>query len=482
MKFLLSRFFFSIFSLVFVVMVDALPLQPSTQKVSEEHQVVVLGGGIGGLSSALYLARSGLTPLVIEGSSPGGLLTQSHSVQNWPGEQEIHGADLIQKVRRQAEENGAQFLSEDIISIDFSNSPFSISTRSPQTGEVKEIRAKACIVAMGTQPNFLGVPGETGSDGYWGHGVTNCAICDGPLYRDQVVGVVGGGDAAVLEALYLSEIAKEVNLFVRKNSLKATEKKRVETLLQKPNVKIFYETEVVSIEGDKEKVNGVVLKSKAKEPYKFSLDGVFLAIGSKPNTSLFKNALKLDEFGYILLKKDQETSRKGVYAIGDIVDPVYKQAISAAGDGAKAALQAQQFISDQGAALKKKKKVQIAQKKNSISTSSLVEITSIGHFESELSTKDKLVIVDFYASWCGPCKQIAPLLDSLAEQMPNKVKILKVNIDQFPSLAQSYKVRSVPTLLIFNSSAQLIDRKAGSVEIAQILKEIETDFDTIAAR
>lgn len=452
------------------------------EEVSGEVPVVVMGGGIGGLTSALYLARSGLTPLVIEGTAPGGLLKQSHSVQNWPGEIEIEGASLVEKVRLQAKENGAQFLSEDIISVDFSKTPLIISTRSAKTGQVRQIRANASIIAMGTEPNFLHIPGETGENGYWGRGVTNCAICDGPLYKDQIVGVVGGGDAAVLEAFYLSNIAKEVYVFVRKNSLKAIEKKRVEALLERPNIKIIYDTEVVSIQGDGEKVTGAVLKSKNKKCYEMPLDGLFLAIGSKPNSSIFKDVLKLDKSGYIVLQKDQQTSKEGVYAVGDIVDPVYKQAISASGDGAKAALQAQQFLEDKVDFSKQNKKKQIVYNETSSIKSAFIEISSIDQFEKELASGDKLVVVDFYAPWCGPCKKIAPMLDALANQMSGKVKVLKINIDQLPSLAKSYHIRSVPTVLVFNSSAQLIDRKAGTEEVSQILKEIETDFDVIAAK
>jgi thioredoxin reductase (NADPH) len=447
----------------------------SIKKAQEEQTVVVMGGGIGGLTSALYLARSGLNPLVIEGVAPGGLLTQSHSIQNWPGEVEIEGTALIEKVRHQAQLSGAQFLPEDIISVDVSNDSLVISTQSDKG--VRQIRARASIIAMGTQPNFLGVPGEKD---YWGRGVTNCAICDGPLYQDRVVGVVGGGDAAVLEALYLSKIAKEVHLFVRKNHLRAIEKKRVETLLERPNVKVHYNTEVLSIEGDREKLAGVVLQSSGKSSYPFPVDGLFLAIGSQPNSALFKDILKLDSSGYIVLSKDQQTSLEGVYAVGDIVDPLYKQAISAAGDGAKAALQAQQFIADKlgSSAAASQKSFSFAQKKISSQDSLPIEIMDAEQFERELHSGSQLVLVDFYAPWCGPCRRISPLFDALAKQLPSQVKILKVNIDSAPQLSKSYNIRSIPTLLIFNSSGKLIERKAGTEEIAQILSQVETNFES----
>lgn len=305
--------------------------------------VVVLGGGVGSLTSALYLGRAGLTPLIIEGPTPGGLLTQSHSVQNWPGILEIAGMQLTDSMREQAEVSGARFVKEEVIGVDFSKKPLRITTRTLDGKRtVRHYEAASCIIAMGTKPNFLNIPGE---QTYWGRGVTNCAICDGALYKGKIVGVVGGGDAAVLEALYLANIAKEVHVFVRKDSLKAGEEQRIQKLRTMPNVRFHFNTRVEEVKGDSDGVTGVILRTGSKKS-DFALDGLFLAIGSTPNSALFQKELKLDERGYILLRKDQETSVPGVYAIGDIVDPVYKQAVCAAGDGAKAALQAQQYVSE----------------------------------------------------------------------------------------------------------------------------------------
>lgn len=474
MKFLLRKIVFSLAAMTLpLAEISAAP----ADTVAEEQvfPTVVLGGGIGALTSALYLSRAGMHPLVIEGRSPGGLLTQSHTVQNWPGELEIDGTALTDKVRKQAEANGARFRREEVVGVDFSKRPFTIKTRLvDDASETREIRAESVIIAMGTQPNYLGVPGETGPNGYWGRGVTNCAICDGSLYRDQVVGVAGGGDAAVLEALYLSNIAKEVYVFVRGDSLRAIEEKRVQTLLTKPNVKILYQTSVQEIKGDGEKLTRVVLKTKEKGGVEFPLDGLFLAIGSRPNSHIFQNILKLDEKGYILLERDQETSVKGVYAIGDIVDPVYKQAISAAGDGAKAALQAQQFVSDRANGLIAKPKP--AKKPSHLpSMQEVIEISSLEQFERELKVGDVPVVVDFYASWCGPCKRVSPLLESSAAQLSGKVKFLKVNVDKLYDLSSSYEVRAMPTVLLFDESGKVVERKVGTEQISDLLKRLEAN-------
>jgi thioredoxin reductase (NADPH) len=426
--------------------------------------VVILGGGVGSLTSALYLGRAGLSPLVIEGPTPGGLLTQSHSVQNWPGVLEIEGAQLTEKMREQAEASGARFLSEEVIRVDFSKKPYTITTRALDgSGKTHQIQAESCIIAMGTKPNFLGIAGE---QTYWGKGVTNCAICDGALYKDQIVGVVGGGDAAVLEALYLSNIAKEVHVFVRKGGLKGTEGKRSAILKEKANVTFHYNTVVEEVKGDGKNVTGVALKGGKA----MALDGLFLAIGSTPNSKLFQSALKLDKKGYILLQKDQQTSLDGVYAIGDIVDPVYKQAVSAAGDGAKAALQAQQYLSDRVNLLvnqpKKKRAAEVLHE--------VIEIASYEQFQNELKTSEVPIFIDCYATWCPPCKRVSPIIDSSADILAGKVKFLKVNVDNFVDLSSTYNVKAMPTVLLLDPSGEELERKVGLDQITDLLQQLQT--------
>lgn len=429
---------------------------------------VILGGGMGGLTSALYLARAELHPVVIEGKTPGGLLTQSHSVQNWPGEQEIEGWQLMEKVRSQASASGVQFCSEEVVFVDFSKRPFLIRTKALDgTGKTREILANSCIIATGTEPNFLKIPGE---QHYWGRGVTNCAICDGNLYRNQIVGVVGGGDAAVLEGLYLANIAKQVFIFVRKDAFKASETKRLQKLLAQPNVTVMYGTEVVEVKGDKNGVTGIVLQKKKGAQEELSLNGLFLAIGSKPNTSLFAGQLKLDSHGYIVTKEGQETSIAGVYAVGDVADPLYKQAVSASGDGAKAALQVQQYLSDRAHMLvaAPKLKVQAPSPKTGV-----IEVKSEEEFLHELKTSTVPIVVDFYATWCGPCKRVAPALETSAKQLDGKVKFLKVNVDQLGDLSRSYGIRAMPTALLFDPSGNILERKVGLDQIGDLLRQLD---------
>ena len=458
---------------------------------------VIIGGGVGGGTAAIYLARAGFRPIVIQGSNPGGAIVQSEMVENWPGAMQIKGADLMERIRKQAEMNGALFRDEEVVSVDFSKRPFTITTRSlNQPSELKTIRAASCIIATGATPNFLHVPGESE---FWGRGVSNCAICDGSLYKGKRVGIVGGGDSAVLEAMYLANMAKEVTLFVRKDHLKAVDETRKAALAALANVKVFYQTAVEEILGDSKGLTGVKVREK-DATHELALDGLFLAIGSRPNTSLFKGKLELDENGYLVLKSGQRTSVPWVYATGDAADPLYKQAISAAGDGAKAALAVQaelsaaapsllaarselqnrQAITAAGDGTKDTTAVQAelsgaAPQKPTEAPLQVIEIKSLAQFEEELKNSNMPLVVDFYASWCSPCRRIAPKLETTAIMLAGKVKFLKVNVDTLGDLTTHYNIRAMPTVLFFNPDGTIVDRKVGEKEIGELMAKLTKD-------
>jgi thioredoxin reductase (NADPH) len=456
----------NIFGVILSAILPVLPMASVEPPAPEP--IVILGGGIGSLTSAIYMGRAGISPLVIEGAMPGGLLTQSHSVQNWPGELEITGTDLTEKIRKQAEANGARFLNEEVVSVDFSKRPFTITTRALDgSGKTHRIVAESCIIATGSTPNYLGIPGE---QEYWGHGVTNCAICDGSLYKDKVVGVVGGGDAAVVEALYLSNIAKKVHIFVRRDVLRAGEEKRVALLKEKPNVQFHFNTTVEEVKGREDKVAAVVLKTQSQKRVEMPLDGLFLAIGSQPNSALFQKQLEIDGQGYIVLNKDQETKIQGVYAIGDVADK-RKQAITAAGAGATAALQAQQYLSDRENHLVKREEV--APKEEVVIHHKVIDISSVEQFNDEVQNSTIPVFVDFYATWCGPCKRISPLIDSSAAELAGKVKFLKVNVDKLSGLSTEYNVTAMPTMLRLDDSGSEVERKVGPDQISDMLHKLK---------
>ena len=450
-------------ALLALSLATALMWRPTSAKTAvnrgEEVSVVILGGGMGGLTSALYLGRAGLAPVVLEGDQPGGLITQSANVQNWPGELMISGGDLADRLHRQAEENGAILLADKAVRVDLSHKPFLIETESGRL-----LQTEACIIAMGTEPNHLGVPGE---QEFWGRGVSNCAICDGSLYRDRIVGVVGGGDAAVQEALYLSNLAKEVFVFVRSDHLRATDRERVSSMENQSNVHILYNTSVEAIQGPGGILSTVTLKSDGEEREQ-CLDGLFLAIGSRPNTELLKGQLSLSQNGYVEIKDGQRTSITGVYAIGDISDPFYKQAVSAAGEGAKAALEVQKLLAGSPV-----HRLQTAPKRSG----TIEEITQPEQLSRELQESDTPILIDFYATWCGPCKRISPLLEHSAGELVGKVKFLKVNVDESEALSRTYAITSMPTVLLLSSKGEVLERKVGTQQISTLLSDLVQDSE-----
>ena len=456
------------FSITSFASVDELSKHEIVQE--NEYNVVILGGGIGALTSGIYLSRAGYKPLIIEGDLPGGLITQSHSVENWPGEIQITGNDLVNKIKDQAIKNGCTILSNEVIDVDFSKKPISITLKDLYSNKTQKIKTSSCIIAMGTSSNYLNVKGEKD---YWGRGVSNCAVCDGSFYKDKKVAIVGGGDAAVVEANYLSNLAKEVYIIVRKDKMRAKDKEKIKALGQRKNIKIIYNTNVTAINGDDINVTSVdVLDSKNRKSYKMPIDGLFLAIGSTPNSKVFQSKIKLDNSGYIKVFDGLSTSVGGVYAIGDIIDPIYKQAITAAGDGAKAAISCQKYL-EENSNQSQQNSVKLASDSSEVFSSRVVEITSLKEFEKELRSSNIPVIVDFYASWCRPCQRIAPLLENGAKSLSGKVKILKVNVDKLRELSSKYQIRSMPTIIVFDREQNPIFSKMGTNSISDVINSLD---------
>lgn len=440
-------------------------------KSNEVKPVLILGGGIGALTSSIYLQRAGIQTILIEGPNPGGTITQSPNVHNWPGEIQIDGETLATKVRDQAIANGATILAQEVTKVDFSKPSFTITTRDVLDHDTTHtFETKACILALGSTPNLLGIPGESGEKGYWTRGVYSCAVCDGALYKDKTVAVVGGGDSAILEAEYLSKIAKKVYVILRSDQFRTVENLRKEELMKRPNVEVIYNTKIGEIQGDGKKVSHLKLSSAKELP----VDGVFIAIGATPNTKLFSRQLDLDKQGYVVLKEGQQTSIPGVFAIGDLADPNFKQAISAAGDGAKAAMQVEHYL-----ALLPNKEIQtvkakIAPARNQSTPDPIMEISSVDDFYEAIAPNSTPLVVDFYSPSCGPCRRLNPEFKTISEKYSGKIRFLKVNAAQFTELASSYNIYGVPTLLVFDKSGKLIQRGTGLDEIHAIFKKLDS--------
>ncbi|MEG1612332.1 MAG: thioredoxin-disulfide reductase [Alistipes sp.] len=303
----------------------------------EEVKCLIIGSGPAGYTSAIYTSRANLAPVLYEGIEPGGQLTTTTEIENFPGYPEgIDGTQMMADIRKQALRFGADIRKGNITKIDLSSRPFHAII----DGE-KEIVAESIIIATGATAKYLGLPSETQ---FRGQGVSACATCDGFFYRKKDVAVVGGGDTACEEATYLASLCRQVYLIVRKPFLRAS-KAMQERVLTTPNIKVLFEHTTAEIVGDVSGVTGAVLHDKQGAEVKLDVAGFFLAIGHHPNTEIFKGQLKLDAEGYIeVVPGTSKTSVEGVFAAGDVKDPHYRQAITAAGSGCIAALDCERFL------------------------------------------------------------------------------------------------------------------------------------------
>jgi len=302
------------------------------------RNVIILGSGPAGLTAAIYATRAELRPLVIEGAEAGGQLMLTTDVENFPGFVEpILGPDLMAAMRAQAERVGAEFVTEDALEVDLSTRPFSVTTPSGTQ------RTRALIIATGARAKLLGLPGE---QRLMGRGVSTCATCDGFFFRGRNVLVVGGGDTAMEEALYLSKMAKAVTVVHRRDELRAS-KIMAERAMANDKIAFLWNTVLTDIVGDG-KVHAVRLRDlRSGEDRERQTDGVFVAIGHRPNTDLFAGQLEMDDNGYIRRIKRSHASVEGVFAAGDVHDHTYRQAVTAAGYGCEAAIDAERWLQEQ---------------------------------------------------------------------------------------------------------------------------------------
>lgn len=310
----------------------------------EKVKTLIIGSGPAGYTAAIYASRSNLQPVLYAGLQPGGQLTTTTIIENFPGFKDgIDANQLMLEMKAQAINVGADVRDGSIVKADLSKRPFIVED---ERGNV--IEANTLIIATGASAKYLGLSDE---EKYRGQGVSACATCDGFFYRKRTVAVVGGGDTACEEAMYLSSLAKKVYMIVRKPYLRAAEimRKRVE---EKENIEILYNTNTLGLYGENGVEGAHLVRFKGEEneeKYDIQIDGFFLAIGHLPNTDLFKGQLKLDPQGFIVTKgTSTATSVEGVYAAGDVADPTYRQGVVAAGSGAKAAIEAERFLQDKG--------------------------------------------------------------------------------------------------------------------------------------
>jgi len=303
------------------------------------EKVVILGAGVAGLTSAIYTSRAGLKPLVISGYEPG-QLTMTTTIENYPGFPDgVNGPDLVDNIRKQAEKFGAKIVMEAAKSIETKDGIIIVET------DQRKIETMTLIIATGGIPKWLGVPGE---QEFKGKGVHTCATCDGFFYKGKEVFVIGGGDSSCEEAEYLAKIASKVTMLIRRDEMRAS-KIMQERVKRDAKINIMWSSEIVELKGEKKLEKIIIKNTKDGLIREFKADGVFLAIGYAPNSSMFKGMIDMDENGFIKADKELKTNIPGVFAAGDVQDPIHRQAVAAAGYGCIAGIEVRRYVEEHSA-------------------------------------------------------------------------------------------------------------------------------------
>ena len=310
-------------------------------KASEKVHCLIIGSGPAGYTAAIYAARANLKPVLYQGIQPGGQLTITTEVENYPGYPDgIQGPEMMVDFEKQAARMGADIRFGLATKVDFSKRPYTV-----WIDEEKMINADSIIIATGASAKWLGLESEQRLNGY---GVSACAVCDGFFFRGKEVAIVGAGDTAAEEALYLAKLATTVHMFIRKHEMRAS-KVMQERVFKTPNIKVYWNTETEEVVGEKHVSHVRVFNNKSGEKQTISVSGFFVAIGHQPNSDIFKDWLDMDEAGYIkTVPGTSKTNIEGVFACGDVQDKVYKQAVTAAGTGCMAALDAERYLGEKG--------------------------------------------------------------------------------------------------------------------------------------
>ncbi len=429
--------------------------------------MLVLGSGPASLSAALYGSRSGIKTVVLRGNQPGGQLTGTSYIENWPGIKKFRGAELMTDFEEQVSSFGATMLSDAAESVDLSSWPYRVKTE-----EGHEFYALSLMIGTGATPRRLGIPGD--SD-YWGKGVTTCAICDAPYFKGDKVVVIGGGDSAMEEALELSPYAKTVDVLVRGTTLRASES-MIGRVKECTNIFIHYNKALSEIKGDGMHVTSTMVKDTvtgAEEEW--PVRGVFLAIGHIPNTQLFKGVIDVDDAGYIKIKdRHQLTNWPGVAVAGDVADSYYRQAGVAAGDGIKAGLDLVWWLTSIGYNSSVQTKLEpFFFDPKAVEKRKMEEIDSLTECDQLIAdSKGKLLMLDFFTPYCPSCMSMIPIIEWTAAKFGDKVVFCKVDASLAYDLVKKFKVPDVPHM-IFIKDGVIIDRLKNTMNRADFYEFIK---------
>jgi len=437
---------------------------------SNVENLVIIGSGPAGYTAAIYAGRANLKPFVFEGFQagglPGGQLMTTTEVENFPGFPEgITGPELMDRMKAQAQRWGAELVMEDVTFVDLSQRPFIIRS------EEREVRSHSIVIATGATAKRLGLPSE---HQYWSRGISACAICDGatPIFHGVELAVVGGGDSALEEAIYLTKYGSGVHLLVRSEKMRAS-KTMQDRVLSNPKITVHWNSLPVDVVGDGDLMNGIKLhNTQTGEESLLAVKGLFYAIGHTPNTSLFKGQLELDEVGYIVTKHGSvETSVEGVFAAGDVQDHEFRQAISAAGTGCMAAMLAERWLSANNLIQEFKQTpetekadtpAEVKEEKAALPTEfSIEETRHEGGFALRKLFHDssRLLVVKYVSPHCGPCHTLKPILNKVVDEFEGKIHFVELDIEKDPDIAENAGVTGTPTIQFFKDKELLKEVK-----------------------
>ncbi|MGB5633298.1 MAG: thioredoxin-disulfide reductase [Waterburya sp.] len=434
------------------------------------ENLVIIGSGPAGYTAAIYAARANLKPVMFEGLQaggvPGGQLMTTTEVENFPGFPEgITGPQLMERMRSQALRWGTECYTEDVIRVDFSQRPFTI------TSTEREVKANSVIIATGATAKRLGLPSE---QQYWNNGISACAICDGasPIFNGKELVVIGGGDSAAEEAVYLTKYGRRVHLLIRSGELRAC-KAMQNRVLNNSKITVHWHTEAVDVYGENSRMTGIKIRNnQTGVESEIRANGLFYAIGHRPNTNLFANQLELDEVGYITVTPGTvATSVQGVYAAGDVQDHEYRQAVSAAGTGCMAALSAERWLSEENLIIEYEQSPESTSEAASAPTTKAVvvsqadfEISATSHVGGYALRKlfhesDRLVMVKYVSPTCGPCKILSPILNKVVQEYEEQIHFVEIDIVANPEIAEMGQVVGTPTVQFFRDQELLQEVK-----------------------
>ncbi|MDY7014476.1 MAG: thioredoxin-disulfide reductase [Cyanobacteriota bacterium] len=447
------------------------------------ENVVIIGSGPAGYTAAIYAARANLKPLMFEGFQagglPGGQLMTTTEVENFPGFPEgLTGPKLMARMKAQAERWGTECYTEDVTEVDLSQRPFIIKSSE------REVKAHSVIIATGATAKRLNLPSE---GEYWSNGISACAICDGatPIFKAEELAVVGGGDSAAEEAIYLTKYGSRVRLLVRRDAMRAS-KTMQDRVLNNPKITVHWNVQPTDVFGTNGRMEGVKLRNtQTGEESELRVRGMFYAIGHRPNTSLFKGQLDLDEVGYIITRPDSvATSTEGVFAAGDVQDHEYRQAVTAAGTGCMAALLAERWLGEHNLIQEfhqdpESEVAQPVEEENAIAdTEATFEIGETRHYGGYALRKlfhesDRPIMVKYVSPNCGPCHTLKPILNKVVDEYDGKIHFVEIDIDAEPEIAQNAQVTGTPTVQFFKDKELLRELK-GVKQKSEYRQAIET--------